>query len=60
MEHEWLLITFNMEGRKVLFDTYVKSYHELETFYHIVLTDDKGEWYQENLTIDRNMPYRDK
>ena len=36
------------------------SYHELETCYHIVLTDGEVEWYPENVMMERNMPYGDK
>ena len=55
-----MFTTFRKEGKKVLFDTYVRSDHELETFAHIVLADGEVEWDPENLRINRNMPYRDK
>ena len=49
-----------MEVTVVLFYTYMTSDQLLETCTHIVLTDGKIRWDPENLTMNRNMPYRDE
>ena len=36
------------------------SYHELETCYHIVITDGEVEWDPANVMMEINMPYGDK
>ena len=46
-----------MEGKTVLFATYVPSDHELETCAHIVLTNGEVGWDTSNVTMNRNMAY---
>ena len=60
MYHKEMFIPFRTEGTTVLSDTYVPSDHKLETFSHIFLTDCEVEWDPVNVTMYRNMPYRDK
>ena len=49
-----------MEVITVLFDIYIRSYHELETCAYIVLTDGEVEWDPENVMMDIHVIYRDK
>ena len=55
-----MFIPFRTEGTTVLSDTYVPSYHKLECFSHIVLTDGEVEWDPVNVTMYRKIPYGDE
>ena len=49
IDHKELFIPFKTEETILLFNTYVPSYHKLETCAHIVLTYGEIEWDPENI-----------
>ena len=55
-----MFIPLRTEETTILFDTYIPSYHKLETCAHIVLPDGEVEWYPDNVMMDRNMIYGDE
>ena len=55
IQHDDCFVPFSTEGSTVYFDTFVPTYHQLETLRHIELTSDE-EWDPSNVNMQKYQP----
>ena len=59
IDHEQVFIPFLTEGSAVYFETHVPSDEDLESYPHVVLTDDETEWDPMGVKMAGDRPYGD-